>query len=97
MTKRLVFVMVTLVAVVSIALAIPLAFVIADDRIENFVAELEINTLASASVMSSQPLIDWQATADLAADRTGARVVVVGNSLNLIADSDSSDLDRVFD
>ena len=97
MTKRLVIVMVTLVAVVSLALAIPLAFVIADDRIENFVAELEINTLASASVMSSQPLIDWQATADSAADRTGARVVVVGNSLNLIADSDSSDLDRAFD
>jgi signal transduction histidine kinase len=97
MTKRLVFVMVALVAAVSLALAIPLAFIITDDRIENFVAKLEIDTLSTASMMSSQPFIDWQATADSVADRSGARVVVVNDVLNLVADSDSSHLDRAFD
>lgn len=88
--------MATLVAVVALALAIPLARVIADDELQSFVAELQIDTLAAASVMSSQPDIDWQNTADSFAAQTGARVVVVDSSANLVADSDDSGLDREF-
>jgi len=96
MTKRLVIAMSVLGAVISLALAIPLGVVISNDRIASFVDGLEIETLGTASLMSSEPYIDWQATADAAADRTGARVVVVDSELNLVADSDDSGLDRSF-
>jgi signal transduction histidine kinase len=86
----------TLVAVVSLALAIPLARVITDDELQSFVAELQIDTLATASVMSSEPDFDWQKTANSVADQTGARVVVVDAGANLVADSDDSGLDRFF-
>jgi signal transduction histidine kinase len=95
-TKRLLIVMATLVAVVSLALAIPLARVITNDELESFVAGLQIETLAAASVMSSEPDIDWQSTADSVAEKTGARVVVVDLGVNLVADSGDSGLDRVF-
>jgi signal transduction histidine kinase len=97
MTKRLVIAMTVLGAVISLALAIPLGVVISNDRIASFVDGLEIETLGTASLMSSEPYIDWQATADAAAERTGARVVVVDSELNLVADSDDSGLDRSFD
>ena len=77
MTKRLVIAMTLLGAVISLALAVPLGIVISDDQIENFVDGLEIETLGTASLMSSEPYIDWQSTADATAERTGARVVVV--------------------
>ncbi|MCH9738372.1 MAG: HAMP domain-containing protein [Actinomycetia bacterium] len=96
MTKRLLIVMATLVAVVSLALAIPLARVITDDELESFIAGLQIQTLAASSVMSSQPDVDWQSTADFVAQETGARVVVVDSDVNLVADSGGSTLDRVF-
>ena len=96
MTKRLLIVMATLVAVVSLALAIPLARVITDDELESFIAGLQIQTLAASSVMSSQPDVDWQSTADSVAQETGARVVVVDSDVNLVADSGGSTLDRVF-
>jgi signal transduction histidine kinase len=89
--------MTVLVAVVAAALAIPLAIVVANDQRSAFIAGLEVDTLAAASVMSSEPVFDWQKTAMETAARTGARVVVVDDQRNLIADSDNSSLDRLFD
>jgi len=89
--------MTTLVAVIALALAIPLGIAISNYERENFLSDLEFNTLTTASLMSSQPYIDWQTSADSTADRTGARVVVVNSDLTLVADSDSSGVDRIFD
>lgn len=97
MTQRLVIAMTALVAVIALALAIPLGLAISNYERENFLNSLEFDTLTTASVMSSQPYIDWQATADNTADRTGARVVVVDSDLTLVADSDSTGVDRSFD
>ena len=97
MTRRLVLAMTVLVAVVAAALAIPLAIVVANDQRAAFISNLEVDTLAAASVMSDEPVFDWQKTAEETALRTGARVVVVDDERNLIADSDNSSLDRLFD
>ena len=97
MTRRLVIAMTTLVAVIALALAIPLGLAISNYERERFISSLEFDTLTAASVMSSEPYIDWQATADATAVLTGARVVVVNSDLTLIADSDSSGVDRMFD
>lgn len=97
MTRRLVLAMTVLVAVVAAALAIPLAIVVANDQRAAFISNLEVDTLAAASLLASEPMFDWQKTAESTAERTGARVVVVDNQRNLIADSDNSSLDRLFD
>lgn len=97
MTRRLVIAMTTLVAVIALALAIPLGIAISNYERESFLSDLEFDTLTTASVMSSQPYIDWQVTADATADRTGARVVVVDSGLTLVADSDTTGVDRAFD
>ena len=97
MTRRIVIVMALLVAVVSVALAVPMALLVANDQRAAFVSRLAVDTLATASKMSAEPYIDWAATAIETAERTGARVVVVSSELNLVADSDKSALDRTFD
>ena len=97
MTKRLVISMVTLVALVALALAIPFALTIRADQRAQFVGGLERDALATATIMASQPFVDWQATADATAERTGARVVVVDRERTLVADSDESGVDRTFD
>ncbi len=97
MSKRLVFAMTSLVALVAIALAIPMAVVVATDQRAAFVADLETDTLATGSLLSSQPFIDWQQTVMDVAARTGGRVVVVDQQRTLVADSDDSGLDRSFD
>ncbi len=97
MTRRLVLAMTLLVALVAAALAIPLAVVVANDQRAAFVSGLEVDTLTTAATMSSQPSIDWQATASATAARTGARVVVVSPERTLLADSGETDLDRPFD
>jgi len=97
MSKRLVVAMTSLVALVAIALAVPLALVVATDQRAAFISDLETETLASASLLSSQPFIDWQATVEDVSNRTGARVVVVNADRRLVADSDDSGLDRSFD
>ncbi len=89
--------MALLVAVVAIALAVPLVIVVGTDQRSAFVSKLEIDTLSAASLLSSEPASQWDTTADLIATQSGARVVVVDASKNLIADSDDSDLDRSFD
>ncbi len=97
MTRRLVIAMTTLVAVIALALAIPLGIAISNYERQSFLSSLEFDTLTTASVMSSQPSIDWQASADATSDRSGARVVVVNSDLTLVADSDTSGVDRAFD
>lgn len=97
MTKILVIAMTTLVAIVSLALAVPMALVVATDQRTAFVSQLETDTLAAATALASRPSIDWQATAIDVAARTGARVVVVDAQRRLVADSAASTLDRVFD
>lgn len=97
MTRRLVVAMAVLVAVVAAALAIPMAVVVSNDQRAAFISNLEVDTLTTAATMSAQPSVDWQGTAEETATRTGARVVVVDLQRNLVADSDNSSLDRLFD
>lgn len=97
MTRRLVISMTALVAIIALALAIPLGIAISNYQRDSFIRTLELDTLATASLMSSQPYIDWQTTANSTADRTGARVVVVDSERSLVADSDLSGIDRSFD
>jgi len=96
MTRRLILAMTALVAGVAIALALPLAYIFAQDQRAAFVTNLEEDTLATASLLSSQAQEKWQGTADSTATRTGARVVVVDTTYLLVADSDASGLDRTF-
>jgi signal transduction histidine kinase len=96
-TRRLVIAMAVLVAVVAAALAVPMAVVVANDQRAAFISGLEVDTLSTASSLSAEPFVDWQETAEEAAARTGARVVVVRLDRSLIADSDNSSLDRLFD
>lgn len=97
MSRRLVVAMTSLVALVAIALAVPMAVVVATDQRAAFVSGLETDTLATASLLSSQPFINWKASIEDVAQRTGARVVVVDAGRTLVADSDDSGLDRTFD
>ena len=97
MSKRLVIAMTSLVALVAIALAVPMAIVVATDQRAAFVSDLETETLATGSLLASQPFIDWQTSVTDVATRTGARVVVVDVDGTLVADSDDSGLDRSFD
>ena len=97
MSKRLVIAMTSLVALVAIALAVPMAIVVATDQRAAFVSDLETETLAAASRLASQPFIDWQTSITDVANQTGARVVVVDVDGTLMADSDDSGLDRSFD
>lgn len=97
MTRRLVIAMAALVAVVAVALAVPLAVIVNNDSRTIFVAGLENDTLRTASVLASQPPAEWQVTVDATAARTGARVLVVDTDLVLVADSDRTGVDRTFD
>jgi len=96
-TNRLVFAMTALVAVVALALAIPLAAVIANNQKSTFISRLEVATLSGASLLSSQPIAAWPQAVEQISATSGARVVVVGRDRGLLADSDNSTLDRTFD
>lgn len=89
--------MVLLTAVVALALALPLALIVAQDQRAAFIRELEVHTLATAALLASQDAAGWDATIDEIASTTGDRVVVVDRELQLVADSDDSGLDRSFD
>ena len=97
MRRRLVQALVATAAAVSIALAVPMLIVVSNDQHAAFVSRMQVDTLVAASVLSSQSPDKWDATADSVAARSGARVVVVGRDLKLLADSDNSGLDRTFD
>jgi signal transduction histidine kinase len=96
-TNRLVLAMTALVAVVAVALAIPLATVIANNQKTTFISRLEVAALSGASLLASQPLDQWQPAVEEISAASGARVVVVGQDANLLADSSNSELDRAFD
>jgi signal transduction histidine kinase len=96
-TKRLVIAMTALVALVAIALAVPLAIIVANDQRDQFISRLEVATLSAASVLSSQPRELWANETRDIHEATGARVIVVGTDATLIADSSDSALDRAFD
>ena len=87
----------TLAGLVAIALAIPLASIAATNVRSAFIAQLEIDTLGTASVLASQPISEWAETVRIASERTGARVVVVDTDRVLIEDSAQTPLDRAFD
>jgi signal transduction histidine kinase len=89
--------MTTLAGLVAIALAIPLASIAATNVRSAFIAQLEIDTLGTASVLASQPISEWAETVRIASERTGARVVVVDTDRVLIEDSAQTPLDRAFD
>ena len=97
MTRRLVLAMSIMAAVVAIALAVPMALLVARDQRNAFIADLEVRTLAAASILASEPQDQWAATVEQVASTSGARVVVVNSGLELVADSDNSGLDRTFD
>ena len=97
MIRRLLTVMVMLTAIVALALAIPLALIVAQDQRAAFIAQLEVHTLSTASVLATQSVENWDVTIDRIAGTTGGRVVVVDDELTLVADSDDSGLDRSFD
>jgi len=86
-----------LVALVALALALPIAIIVDNDQRSAFVAGLEVDAMTAASILASQPPSEWQSTATDVAARTGARVVVVGTDRRLLADSDQTALDRSFD
>lgn len=86
-----------LVALVALGLAIPMAVIVDNDQRAALVSDLEVEAMTTASILASQPEIEWQATTEVIAQRTGARVVVVGTDRQLVADSDRSALDRSFD
>lgn len=97
MTRRLVIAMALLVAVVAAALAIPMAIVVANGERAAFISGLEVDTLTTAAAMAAQPEVQWQSTAEATSARTGARVVVVATDRTLLADSDNTTIDRLFD
>lgn len=97
MSRRLVLAMSALVAAVAIALAIPMSLIVDNDQRAAFVSQLEVDTLGTASLLSSQPEGEWAATVVDVSLRTGARVVVVDADRTLVADSDNTALDRSFD
>ena len=97
MTRRLVLAMTGLVALVALGLAVPMAVIVDNDQRAALVADLEVEAMSTASILSSQPEGEWQATTETIAQRTGARVVVVGTDRQLVADSDRSGLERSFD
>lgn len=96
MTRRLVLAFTLVAAVVALALAVPLALLVAHDQRSALVSNLEVQALAAASVLASQPQSAWPATVAAVAADTGARVVVVDPQARLVADSDESGLDRLF-
>ena len=97
MTKRLVLALVALTGAVAIALAVPLGIMVDRDQRAAFVPGLQVDTLVTAAQLAAAPESAWQATVSAAAERTGARIVVVRRDLTLAADSDLSALDRTFD
>ena len=86
-----------LVALVALGLAVPMAVIVDNDQRAALVSDLEVEAMTTASILASQPESEWQATTETVAQRTGARVVVVGTDLQLVADSDQTALDRSFD
>ena len=96
MTKRLVAVMTLIAASVALALSLPMVALVVKTEKSALVDELQVETLATASLLSSEPISQWGATIAAAPTRPNERVVVVNTHLDLVADSDRTALDRTF-
>ncbi|MFA7323486.1 MAG: histidine kinase dimerization/phospho-acceptor domain-containing protein, partial [Candidatus Nanopelagicales bacterium] len=96
MTRRLVMVMTVLAVGVALALAIPMGIILSGDMRSAFISKLEVDTLATSTSLALQPKSQWPGTIASAADRTGARVVIVDTKQSLVADSDETAVDRSF-
>ncbi len=96
MTKRLVLVMTLIAASVALALSLPMVALVVKSEQSALVDELQVEALATASLLSSEPVSEWRATVAAAPSRPNERVVVVDTRLALVADSDRTDLDRDF-
>lgn len=97
MTRRIVIAMALVAATVAIALAVPLALIVARDQRAAFVASLETRTLATAAALGAAPATSWAEIADNVAQQSGARVVVIDANSILVTDSAGVDEDRAFD
>ena len=97
MTRRLVLVMTLLAAGVAVALAVPMGIVISKDRHASFMAQLQNDTLSTSVTLAAQPVSKWPKTVLNVSAVTGARVVVVNSKYTLVADSQKSAVDRMFD
>ena len=53
MTRRLVLAMAGLVALVAVALALPMALIVDNDQRAAFVSRLEVEVMTAASIMAS--------------------------------------------
>lgn len=96
MTRRLVMAMTLIAVTVAVTLALPMVSVVAQNEQTALVAELQVEALAAASLLSSQSYDKWTATVDALPSRDGERVVVVSQLMELVADSDHSGLERAF-
>ena len=96
MTRRLVFVMTLIAVTVALTLALPMLALVANTEEAALVAELQVETLRTAAVLSGQPYDQWVETVDASPSRPGERVVVVSQLIELVADSDHSGLERTF-
>ena len=89
--------MTLLAAGVALALAVPMAIVISNDRHASFMSQLQNDTLATSVALAAQPAAKWPTTVASVSAATGARVVVVNSKFTLVADSQKSAVDRMFD
>ena len=88
--------MASIAASVAMALSIPMAVLVARSEQSSIVNEMRVETLATASKLSSLPRAKWPAVVQTAPSRPDERVVVVDTQLNLVADSSRTELDREF-
>ena len=86
-----------IVAAVAVALSIPMVSMVAANERAAIVAELQVEALSTASMLSSQPYAKWTDTVAAAPSRADERVVVVDSRGILVADSGGNELDRAFD
>lgn len=97
MTRRIVLAMAAVTAAVATALAVPMAFVVAQSQRAAFVADLQVQTMATAARLAAVSESQWPGVVATAAAQTGARFVVVDPTRTLLIDSDDSGADRAFD
>jgi two-component system OmpR family sensor kinase len=95
-TRRLVLAMMLIAVTVAVTLALPMVILVANTEEAALVSELQVETLQTASLLSQQSYDKWVATVNAAPSRTGERVVVVSQLIELVADSDHSGLERAF-
>ena len=74
-----------------------MAIVISNDRHASFMSQLQNDTLAPSVALAAQPAAKWPTTVASVSAATGARVVVVNSKFTLVADSQKSAVDRMFD